>query len=496
MADVKLKFITDVAALATAERRIDALNAKLDAMAKKKTAKPLLGDIEKTSSAALSNMLSTVAASLSLTTVMQRLIELNKEWSDGLSKVDDQLELATVRLAIQTGKGGPELKKQIDVALTAMKDIPAIATVPEAVQMQTFLASSDIKKEDVESGAAMRATLGTMVALNAFGAGGEMTGKEATKTVTAAVTGFGLPETAASIEKVGSVMAGAFKETKMTGEAVPHLVEMGANLSRFGISLEESFGAFAPMVSAGIPGSTAAHGLSAYSSFLGDVKPESEREEALESVGLTQADVAPQKGGVTLYQSLDRLGTALEGKDEKTKNQFFADMFGRENASSISNMLQQRELMRGLSGRLGDRSGYDAAQETFASSDYRRRKSSEVGKTLAERQGLEAAGGVSWEEVKTKRAEDWATKRALAEKQGQGTFLIGLAQLRESFNTYMNESFGISPKSVATNPLQSRTDQTDVIIELLKRTAENTGVKKDRHGNVEPTFTPSVIPSF
>lgn len=437
-------------------------------------------------------LISATASAVGLSAVIQQIGAANKQWIDDINKIDASMEEATIKMQIQTGKTTAETQAAIDVVGRAAQETPTTGTLAQSVQLQSFLASTSLEKKSVESGEAFKAVSQTLAALNAFGQGGEFaTPTAAGKVLTGAVQGFGLSPDASGLKEVGAALATAFKETTLTGDMVPAWAKEGSTFRQFGSSVPESLGMFSTLVSSGIPAETAAVGMRNFFTKLSDVKPNQERDQALQTLGLTQEDIAPRIGGPSMMQSLNKIANSMQGKTELEKNAFFSQVFGAENVTAISSMLQQRGAAIPLQDKLADQSSFDKAVSAFQASDFARRSRMGISSEMSALEANRKAGGVSWEEADIALRSHFNQRRA----QSSGVLEslgIGLIQGRGSINTWMAQTIlGQQPKDFVEQAI-GKLEYVDVlkgVLDASRRTANATEKSAEkrvhRNGNVE-----------
>jgi len=435
-------------------------------------------------------LIAATTSAVGLAAVVQQIGAANRQWIDDINTIDASMEEVSIKMQIQTGKTSAQTQAAIDVVGRAAQDTPTTGGLAQSVQLQSFLASTSLDRQSVESGEAFKAVSQTLAALNAFGQGGEFASPTAAgKVLTGAVQGFGLSPDASGLKEVGVALATAFKETTLTGDMVPAWAKEGATFRQFGSGVPESLGMFSTLVSSGIPADTAAVGMRNFFTKLSDVKPDQERDQALQTLGLTQEQIAPRIGGPSMIQALNKIANSMQGKTELEKNAFISQVFGAENVTAVSSMLQQRGAAIPLRDKMADQQAFDAAVSAFQGSDYARRARMGLSSEMSARAANQKAGGVSWEEAEIALRAHFNQRRARSSGMFD-TLDIGLSQSQASLEIFLNRynPFGsLSPKQMAENTFGT-VEYIEVlrgVLEASQRTANAADKRLNRNGNVE-----------
>ncbi len=540
-AEVKLKFVSDEKALASMEQRLAAVTAKLDAMAAagKKAGQTKVDPFaaRMTSGATgdagiaammtraglqqahskrldfLKGELSLIDQQLDRRTRLMRLegglnragqvvgaglvaagvAALNATGNKARTQAEDvsqsQFTMGELETKLQTqaGLSRPDALRRIATVAQVLQQTPTISTLAGGTEMQTWLESAGLNQKDVASGKMLAGVTEGLAALNAYGKDkGFTSDKEAVRSVVGSVKAFGMEGDYANLMRMQNVLAMGFKETSMEAQHIPSFVKSAPALAGAGVTPEQGLGVFSGLVSSGTPAESAGRAMEAYVSRLFDVKAGQERDQALGNIGLTQADVVVTKGGNTIFQSMDRIASALEGRTETEKGSFLAQMFGADSGAEIQMMLRDRAEMKRKSGLYSDTTALKEAVVTTRESGMSQRNRASLRSQTAD-WVQSISSDYSWGSLEKELESRYKSKYAAAET-ATGRLAASAEATAIDFGAWVAKGIGMSPDYVAG--VEATQESKELLKEIRDLLSEkNPWLKeppsKNRNGNIE-----------
>ena len=512
-AEVKLKFLADEKALATAEKRIESLTNRLDQLQKKgKTSGdgklPVLQPADPT---AWSQATTGITGYLTQAFAVSKIIDMigagvhvitdaNAKWQDQLSGMDKRLEVMQARVIMQAGGTDKTARDVVRTAADGAMAVPALGeNLEDYVSAQVYLEGSSFKKEDVKSGKTLTAMNEVMAGVSAFESGQEFaSSKDAMQIMSTMVNAWGKEGNVEDIEHLGTVTRGAFKQTTMQGGDLRAFAKTAPVFAQMGVSEEEALSRFATGKEATGSSEEMATAMKNYLLNLSDLTPE--RKRLLEELNVKPSDVSVEKGGTKIGESIAVMKTALAGKSEEDKNRITASLFGKESAAGISAMLAQEDRAQTVQAEMTDREEFKEAAATFGGTELADRRRRGLRLQKAEAETVWKQGGVTFDQLAEERAADTAEKRLGARGPIDQIGITIDNKVQETVDA-INKGIGFGPTEggVTKEQVESGIGATlgtlgpgGQIVEYLRKIATNTDSprERNRNGNVEPVQSP------
>ncbi len=459
MADLEFKFGGDAKAaeaeITRLDKRIDKLTANLKHSGKtsrtvtdesRKGWRSFAADLEKTAIKAAGVNLVFKGISASIRGAMAE----NTRFGRQLQEVADKAQQEELKLQIQGGFTPAVLEKQLPNIQKALLKTPS-ASYTEGLQLQTQLASSGFKAEDVKSGAALQATLDLKAATNEFG---EQMGdvKESIGSLSQFLKGMGIAEpTAEQIRKSGGKLTQVFEPSQIQFSDLKNLAPIAAGLKSLNIDETTQFAAFSAMVdTAG--GENAATYLKQTASGLRSASFNKQGQEGLDALKLKGEDI--DLIGEDFPTALERLKGALSKVDERTQSKALSDIFGERVAPNVQTFMTLigtiRERMKSMEGNAFERN-----IGTFQESVFARRQRQNLRRTFAQRDAANENGGLTFDELR--EAGDRRIAELQNETDAKGRFALGIASWIGRAGLAISEGLGMRPADLGvTGPEKNR----------------------------------------
>ncbi len=411
-------------------------------------------------------------------------------WSEDVSKSSFNMGELELKLMNQADISKQEAQNRIRTVGAVLKKTPSIGTLTGGVEMQTWLESAGLNKQDVQSGKMLDTIAEGLTTLNAFGKDkGFTSDKESVRTIVGGAKAFGLGDTAEAVKEFSDTISMGFKVSAMEAQHLPTFLREGAAMSALGVTPQESMGVFSTMVSSGMPAESAAVAMRTYGTKLADVKPGQERDQALASLGLKQSDVALTHDN-TIFQSLAKMRGALAGKSELEQESAITQIFGGEQYAGIQMLLRDQGAMKSKAAEIGDTSALDQTVSQSRRHVSFSRTRSQIDKELSDWESSVKIG-TTWEDIKLWQEKRYAGKMANANTAGE-RFGAGIEDVGMSVGNWFAQMAGYSPEEMAIGQQaaqESRKRQEELLERnaiAAEKTAENLmNRERNRNGNVE-----------
>jgi hypothetical protein len=373
-----------------------------------------------------------------------------------------------VKLQIQGAMTTPQVQAMLPGIEKSLMAVPA-TDLEGAMKLQTQLHSSGFSPKDVQSGDALQAALEIKAATNQFGRDiGD--GAEAVKALSMiAKAGGSANPTAEEMRQIGGSAVSLFEISDVQFPDFKQLAPKIGLLKNFGMSLEESMGAFASLTDI-MGGSKADTALAQFVSRTATASAFKERTKALETVGLTPEDVAMSAGGKGFAETIDLMRDKLKDVDETTKNNFFAKMYGEEAGPAAAYMLSESGAAKTKDyvDRASNRDAYGRNVDTFSESRFARHERDKIGIEFATLARDLKTGEFTWQEYQT--AEDRAFQQEITDQNPGMRNLLTLAHEVQRASVAVPWLFGMTPNEagLAPTPENKGSFQNGEIEALLK----------------------------
>jgi len=334
-------------AIASLERKVEGLEQKLkrSSESQKKSASEISSALEGAVGPASLLATAGTAIAAAFRGAVTETLKFSTEVDEILKKTGD----AELRLRIQGGFTPAQVESQLPNIKKALFATPS-ANATEAIQLQTQLAGAGFKQKDIQSGEALAGMLQLKAVTNAFGrdAGDP---KETVLGMSQLLKGLGHAEPAAKdIFRVGKQVATLMAESDIQFRDLSQLAGEAATLGQFGMTEQQQLGAYSWMRDVKGP-EEGATGLRIFTSRTATAATDKERTKALKSIGLTPADVAISKGGVTFEEAVGKIQKGMAGLPEQQRNNFLTEMYGEKGQTAASIILSQEGAAK-ISGRI------------------------------------------------------------------------------------------------------------------------------------------------
>lgn len=443
------------AAIAKLERKYDELARKMTSV-NNKTREPK-GDTDDWNNSLDATVLKLGAAGgamLALRAVGAGVGEEIKAWLDRLDDVAKKLPKESVKLEIQAGlKRGDfdKLMPQIEKELT---ETP-VTDVKGAIAIQTQLASSGFKQADVDSGAALGQILDLKAATASFGEG-DVDEKQAAKTSSMTLKGYGMENSAANMRVLNQKWTSLFKESDVQMGDFEQFAPKLSGLKNFGMTLNEALGTFSAGAEV-LGGNKADSGLANFVDRAATAGAHPERVDALAEVGIKPEDIQFGANGKSFLDNLDTMRKKFSAADVGTRNNVISKTFGQDAAPMANYLLSDEgfERTKKLVESAGDTSAYDTGLKTFQNSRFARQQNAANKEEFTAWQADKDSGRYTWgEHQKDQRViQDKAVKDADGPLGRMGVHAINAI---DNMSDKVHQWIGETPKDVGYTPQEVR----------------------------------------
>jgi len=283
---------------------------------------------------------------------LESITRAAREASGEVADADLALDSMSRRLQVQAGLTDEgrvsETKKLLEVALE--RGATAEDAIPLAVQLKSSGFDSDPEIVDE--------ILKTQQATNFSGES-----KDLVVGIGQLLESYGLDKTLANAQPITTASSGLFKETDFQIVDLQQLAKQGSVLEGANLELETSLAAFGALRET-LPAGESATGLRNFVSILQTAGAENAKVEALEKLGITPEEV--DLVGESLSDVLERIRIGVQGVSESEANLATGKLFGRENVASAKLLINGRERIAELEGKLTDREQFEEDAETIS----------------------------------------------------------------------------------------------------------------------------------
>lgn len=373
----------------------------------------------------------------SVTAVIAENHRLGQSITDTFRKLDQE----ELKMQIQAGLTPQQAQEQMPNIQKALLKTPS-TSVAGAIQLQTQLASSGFKDQDIKSGEALQTVLDLKAATNQFG---ESMGNEqqAVLALSQYLKGMGQDSNAANIKQLGKQLVTLFATSDIQFGDLQQLAPNAGALKEFGLSDKEQLAAFSTLVDV-MGGEKAATGSRNVVTRLATAAKSKERTGALKELGLKPEDVDIAIGGDQFIPTLEKVSKALKSKKPEDANRLLSEIFGDEGQAAAANLFNPEKIQL-IKQRIAEQEGgkaFDQGVATFQQSAYADRQRRQVRTDFSLRQAGLNQKGAGRQDVTE------IGQQVVANAAAEGGNLTAPAAIGEAaFST--GAGFGMTPEDTA-----------------------------------------------
>ena len=421
------------------------------------------------------------------------ILATQQELSQASDKFSKDMAENQLKLMIQGGFTPQQVEGQMPAIESALLLTPS-ADLNQGIQIQTELASSGIKTEDVQSGKAMQAALDLKAITNQFGKDiGDPAKAMGNMTKFLMAQGINEPS-AKDVGTMSMQLAAAMKDTSFKFPALEQYAQKAIIFSQKGVTATESLAVMASLGNI-MSDEVAATGAATFISRLSAAGATKETAKAVNSIGLTTEEVSISKGGPQLFEVIDKVSKAFEGLEGEARNVALKKIFGDEGAAAASALLDPKfmENVKRREETMRTSTESETLLKTFRDSAYGKRAKSQVQEDIQNRRVMVDREGVTYDDMRQNLRINY-----LKESRNSGTLgKLGYAALNFGGNRAIDihEMLGFDPQDSPLggyDPNQTAEDQIkasgaspfmqDRALELLERSvkAQETALQKQQ----------------
>lgn len=373
----------------------------------------------------------------SVTAVIEENHRLGQSITDTFRKLDQE----ELKMQIQAGLTPQQAQEQMPNIEKALLKTPS-TSVAGAIQLQTQLASSGFKEQDIKSGEALQTVLDLKAATNQFG---ESMGNEqqAVLALSQYLKGMGQESSAANIKQLGKQLVTLFATSDIQFGDLQQLAPNAGALKEFGLKDKEQLAAFSTLVDV-MGGEKAATGTRNVVTRLATAAKSKERTSALKELGLKPEDVDIAIGGDEFIPTLEKVSKALKSKKPEDANRLLSEIFGDEGQAAAANLFNPEKIAL-IKQRIAEQEGgaaFDLGVATFQQSAYADRQRRQVRTDMSLRQAGRNQAGAGRQDVKE------IGQQAVAAAAAEGGNLTAPTAIGEGMFS-MGEGLGMTPEQTA-----------------------------------------------
>ena len=385
------------------------------------------------------------AGLLSVQTLISGIANEQARWNEGIERTAEMLADQELKLQIQGGFTPAEVEGQMEAIKKAVQATPVV-DLNRAIQIQTQAASSGFKQEDVNSGAALQATLDVMAATNQFGQGAADP-KQSMQAISMYLKGSSgeLPD-AAAIREAGGKLATIFKESDVQFSDLEQLSKQAATLTGSGLTQAEQFSAFSALRDV-FGAEKGAMGLKGYTVRSATIGSDQKKTGALAQLGLKPEDVDIAKGGDQLIPTLEKMAAALKTKTAEQQIQILNTLYGEEVQSQAAFLLRDDTIQK-IKDRVAAQEGSTLLDDNltkFRGSRFARNQRVANAQAITEREVDQQRGGTTYKEL---NAENQAYIDQLYAEGKISSVGRAAASFTEGWTQYGRQAIGLAPADI------------------------------------------------
>lgn len=452
------------AAVARLERRFDALENKI-AQAGKKSKDS--GDAWDSSIGGIAAKYVTITAVIgSVGTALKAVGDENTKLLNQLDEFAARNSQTTLKLQIQGAMTSPEVRAMMPGLEKSLMATPS-ANMDNALKIQTQLASSGFKGEDVKSGEALKAMLDIKAATNQFG---ESIGDEAEAAKSLSMllkAGGSANPSAKEMRNLGGSIVSLFESSDVQFPDFKQLAPKISGLKNFGLSMEESVATFSALTDV-MGGNKADTGLAQFVSRTATAGAFPERAAELKKLGLSPEDVAMAPGGKSITETIDLMRTRMKALPQAEQNQIVAKLYGEEAGPSASYLMSDAgsEKMKEYIGKASNRVPFERNVSAFQESRYAANARMGISKDFALANIDIATGGKSWAEYNAESEAD-ALQQNIGQKPGR--------RMLNNFGTVVERAATSVPYYLGMTPTEAGVGGSEVNSRVRQQSEGNGG---------------------